>query len=124
MKDKILVYRNATLRSIYGGYGRIVEDSVVGNSVYIRKNTVFTVVSINLWTQSILAVNQATKETLSLEYDYILNNCEVAGNPKNTIIDCVAIIDTTEQKPEFNLLKLIAIVSILNLLGIAILTLH
>ena len=124
MENKILVYRNSTLRSKFGGYGRIVEESVVGKSVYIRKNTIFTVISINLWTQTILAVNQATKETISLEYDYILSNCEIVGNPKNTIIDGVAIIDTSEQKPEFNWLKLIAIVSILNLLGIAILTLH
>ena len=98
MLDKLTVTRNSVLRSRFGGYGRIMEDSVVGDTRYIRKNTVFTVISINLWTDTILAVNQATKGTYSLEYDYIIENCEVIDIPKNTILDSIAIIDTTEEK--------------------------
>ena len=123
MKDKLMVYRGATLRSRFGGYGKIVEDSVIGGSRYIRKNTVFNVVSINLWTQSILAVNIATKDTLSLDYDYILENCEVIGNPVNTVIDGVAIIDTTKETQGVNWLKVLSILTLLNFIGICVILL-
>lgn len=124
--SKIIITRNDTIRTIYGGYGRTLEpEGNLGPFRYIRKGTFFTVISFNLYTQTILAVNQETKETFSLEYAYILENCRLIDPPKNKVIDAIAItnIAPIEEKdidcsvPTLILAGLANILLLLLLLG-------
>jgi len=99
MMDKITITRGSVLRSKYGGYGRIVEDGILKDARYIRKYTVFEVVSINLYTQTVIAVNKANKESFSLDYDYLLSTCELLSTPKTAVINGLSIINISEEKP-------------------------
>lgn len=125
--DKIFLSRNAVIRTKFGGYGRLMEENSLGKAVYIKKYTVFTVISFNLHTQTVLAVNQATKETVSLEYSFIIENCEIVKQCDHVVINAVAIVDTTEEiKEHFSnrtLLVIAASSSILALIGVLISTL-
>ena len=102
----ITIARNSIIRSKFGGYGRIIEDGVVKNSVYVKKNTVFRISTFNLFTQSVVAIEEATGRALSLEYDYILN-CEIVSNDKQTVINGMTVIDTAEDKKDYNNLCII-----------------
>lgn len=111
------IARGTVIRSIYGGYARIVEDGVLKNSVYVKKNTVFRVSTINLYTQTVIAIDEATKRTLSLEYDYILNLCEVVTHDKSTVVNGMAIVDTYENKSNPNIYTYILIgLGVINIL--------
>lgn len=123
--DKVVVARNATLRTKQGGYAQIVEDSVLKQHVYLKKYTVMTVISISLYTQTILAVDSATKQTYSLDYDFILENCEIIKQP-NSLVDAVSIVNVSDVKskkdyfPLFCVLtgvELVILVSIVALLN-------
>ena len=102
----ITVARNSLIRSKFSGYGRIIEDGVVKNSVYVKKNTVFRISTFNLFTQSVVAIEEATGRALSLEYDYILN-CEIISNDKQTVINGMTVVDTSEDKKDYNNLCII-----------------
>ena len=97
--DKITITRGSVLRSKHGGYGRSVEDGILKDARYIRKYTVFEVISINLYTQTVIAVNRATKESFSLDYDYLLNTCELLSTPKTAVINGLSIINISKEKP-------------------------
>lgn len=96
--DKIFLARNAIIKSKFGGYGRVVEGGALGQCVYIKKYTTFTVISFNLYTQTVLLVNSETKDTVSVEYKYILENCDIVKQPKNVLLDGIAIVDLNEGK--------------------------
>ena len=96
--DKIFLARNAIIKSKFGGYGRVVEDGALGQCVYIKKYTTFTVISFNLYTQTVLLVNSETKDTVSVEYKYILENCDIVKQPKNVLLDGIAIVDLNDGK--------------------------
>lgn len=111
--NKILLTRNDTIRNIYGGYARVLgSEGELGPYKYIRKGALFTVISFNLYTRTVLAVNQETKETFSLEYDYLLENCRVLGPLKNKVLDAVAIFNISQpEQPERNYDVLTAILA-------------
>ena len=105
MMDKMILARNTKIRAISGGYGRLLEESELKGHVYIRKNTIMTVISFNLYTQTVLAVNSATSETYSLEYDYLLENCEIISAPKNSVIEAISIVNVCPVKEYENVYK-------------------
>ena len=80
--NKLIVTRGSLIKSVYGGYARIVEDGVLKHSVYVKKNTVYRVNTINLYTNTVIVVEEATKKALSLEYDYVIHSCELFNNDK------------------------------------------
>lgn len=96
----ITVARNSLIRSKFGGYGRIIEDGVVKNSVYIKKNTVFRINTFNLFTQTVVAIEEATGKAISLDYAYVLG-CDIVSNDKQTVINGMTIIDTAEDKVDY-----------------------
>ena len=98
MKDKMILARNTLLRSVSGGYGRILEESELKAYVYIRQNTVMRVFSFNLYTQTVLATNIATNQTYSLDYDYLLECCDIAKNPENVVLDAISIVNVCPVK--------------------------
>lgn len=98
MKDKMILARNTLIRSVSGGYGRILEESELKDYVYIRKNTVMRVFSFNLYTQTVLVTNIATKQTYSLDYDYLLECCDIAKTPDNVVLDAISIVNVCPIK--------------------------
>ena len=84
---------------------RLLEESELKGHVYIRKNTIMTVISFNLYTQTVLAVNSATSETYSLEYDYLLENCEIVSAPKNSVIEAISIVNVCPVKEYENVYR-------------------
>lgn len=106
--NKVTLSRGVRLRSTLGGYGRIVENGVLGNSVFLKRYSVFQVLSFNLYTNTVIASEDGTNRTVSLEYDYIIENCEVLNTDYNgVVINGLAIIDTTKVNPEKPLLPII-----------------
>ena len=115
--DKLTVARGSLIRSVYSGYARIVEDGVLKQSVYVKKNTVYRVNTINLYTNTVIVVEEATKKVFSLEYDYVIHSCELLNNDKSTVINGLAIIDITEDKSNLNLYTYILIgLGVVNIL--------
>ena len=115
--DKLTVARGSLIRSVYSGYARIVEDGVLKQSVYVKKNTVYRVNTINLYTNTVIVVEEATKKVLSLEYDYVIHSCELLNHDKSTVINGLAIIDITEDKSNPNLYTYILIgLGVVNIL--------
>lgn len=109
--------RGTLIRSIYGGYARIVEDGVLKNSVYVKKNTVYRVNTVNLYTDTIIVIEEATKRVLSLEYDYIIHSCELVNHDNSTVVNGVALIDTYEDRTNPNLYTYILIgLGVINIL--------
>lgn len=98
MKDKMILARNTLIRSVSGGYGRILEESELKDYVYIRKNTVMRVFSFNLYTQTVLVTNIATKQTYSLDYDYLLECCDIVKAPDNVVLDAISIVNVCPIK--------------------------
>ena len=115
--DKLIVTRGSLIRSVYSGYARIVEDGVLKQSVYVKKNTVYRVNTINLYTNTVIVVEEATKKALSLEYDYVIHSCELLNHDKSTVINGLAIVDITEDKSNPNLYTYILIgLGVVNIL--------
>lgn len=102
--NKVNITRNSILRSKFGGYARLIKDGVLGESIYVKKNTVFRVSTLNLFTQTVIAINEATKVVVSLDYDYIINSCDLI-NTENTseVINGLAIVDLTESNGNPNM---------------------
>ena len=115
--NKLTIARGSLIKSVYGGYARIVEDGVLKHSIYVKKNTVYRVNTINLYTNTVIVVEEATKKVLSLEYDYVINSCELLNHDKSTVINGLAIIDITEDKRNPNLYTYILIgLGVVNIL--------
>ena len=115
--NKLIVTRGSLIKSVYGGYARIVEDGVLKHSVYVKKNTVYRVNTINLYTNTVIVVEEATKKVLSLEYDYVIYSCEILNHDKSTFVNGLAIIDITEDKSNPNLYTYILIgLGVINIL--------
>ena len=112
--DKVVIARGTLIRNKNGGYARVVEDGVLGESVYVRKYTVFRVSTINLYTQTVIVTVESTGKVLSLEYDFILKNCEIASHDKSTVVNGMAIVDINKEV-DFEIQRLLYIV--IGLLG-------
>lgn len=115
--NKLTVARGSLIKSVYGGYARTVEDGVLKHSVYVKKNTVYCVNTINLYTNTIIVIEEATKKVLSLEYDYVIHSCELLNHDKSTVINGLAIIEINEDKSNPNLYTYILIgLGVVNIL--------
>lgn len=106
--NKITLSRGVRLRSNLGGYGRIVSDGVLKDSVFLKRYSIFQVLTFNLYTNTVIVSEDGTDRTISLDYDYIMESCDVLNTDYNgVVINGLAIIDTTKVNPEKPLLPII-----------------
>ena len=114
---KQTVARGSLIRSEHGGYVRLVKDGVLQQTIYVKKNTVFRVNTINLYTQSVIAIEEATGRAMSLDYDYILENCVVLSHKQTPVLEGIAVVDMgEEQKGPCIYTKILIGLGILNVL--------
>ena len=104
-KNKVVLVRGCTLRTVRGGYGRVVEDGLITYPTYLPRGTVLTVLSFDLYSKTVIVKDDVVHKSVALEYSFVLDDCVVTKVDKQTFINALVLVDPTDNRPKEDYIK-------------------
>lgn len=92
---KLTLARGAKLVVWQRGYVRRIEEGVLKDDVELSVGTKITVDYFNFHTNSV--ISHINDMQISVDYDFIAENCLLEENPKNVLVSGVCVMHSIDQ---------------------------
>jgi hypothetical protein len=102
--EKQLIVRGSNGVTLIEGTGRLLENNMESRDFCIEKNTNITIDSFDLYTDKVILTCTKNKKqySVSVSYEFILNNCKIENRDKNKIIEATYVVSSIKNVIDLN----------------------